>query len=207
MVTQCDACLPACLTCSKAGVACASFDDVLQEEISRSYIKNLYDRVDELKALLAANESSSPAGGSRTEVERGHNLQYMVPSRARQYLFLGPSPPVLIGNATFAHLLGQAIQIASPLDTSSGTEQKDSCGAPCSLDKQSLTASTASTLVAHYIRCIEPVYPASTRVLQDTGTALRQNSDFERCKALLVCATAALQLRCTIVYMGLNGSW
>jgi hypothetical protein len=57
MRIKCDARLPACYNCHKFSLPCSFYDDVLQEDIPRSYIKGLYDRVDELKTLLDAHQS------------------------------------------------------------------------------------------------------------------------------------------------------
>ncbi|KAK5660254.1 hypothetical protein OQA88_12793 [Cercophora sp. LCS_1] len=57
---RCDQKLPSCASCEKAGVACVGYDPITKREIPRSYIFYLETRVEQLEALLSANNISFP---------------------------------------------------------------------------------------------------------------------------------------------------
>ncbi|KAK3990093.1 positive regulator of purine utilization [Cladorrhinum sp. PSN332] len=57
---RCDQKLPSCASCEKAGVACVGYDPITKREIPRSYMFYLEKRVEQLEALLTANNISFP---------------------------------------------------------------------------------------------------------------------------------------------------
>lgn len=57
---RCDQKLPSCASCEKASVACVGYDPITKREIPRSYIFYLEKRVEQLEALLTANNLSFP---------------------------------------------------------------------------------------------------------------------------------------------------
>ncbi|KAL2255077.1 hypothetical protein VTK26DRAFT_4185 [Humicola hyalothermophila] len=57
---RCDQKLPSCASCDKAGVACVGYDPITKREIPRSYIFYLEKRVEQLEALLSANNIPFP---------------------------------------------------------------------------------------------------------------------------------------------------
>jgi hypothetical protein len=57
---RCDQKLPSCASCEKANVACVGFDPISKRELPRSYTFYLEKRVEQLEALLAANNIAFP---------------------------------------------------------------------------------------------------------------------------------------------------
>ncbi|ROT40697.1 hypothetical protein SODALDRAFT_271383 [Sodiomyces alkalinus F11] len=57
---RCDQKLPACASCAKAGVACVGYDPITKKVIPRSHVYYLETRVDQLEALLSANNIPFP---------------------------------------------------------------------------------------------------------------------------------------------------
>ncbi|KAI5868529.1 hypothetical protein GGS23DRAFT_602286 [Durotheca rogersii] len=57
---RCDQKLPSCASCEKARVACVGYDPITKREIPRSYVFYLETRVDQLEALLRANNIPFP---------------------------------------------------------------------------------------------------------------------------------------------------
>ncbi|KAI0022671.1 hypothetical protein F4780DRAFT_160941 [Xylariomycetidae sp. FL0641] len=57
---RCDQKLPSCASCEKARVACVGYDPITKREIPRSYVFYLETRVDQLEALLRANNLQYP---------------------------------------------------------------------------------------------------------------------------------------------------
>lgn len=55
---RCDQRLPACASCEKAGVRCVGYDPITKQEIPRSYVFYLENRVAYLEALLTENALS-----------------------------------------------------------------------------------------------------------------------------------------------------
>ncbi|KAI0803978.1 fungal-specific transcription factor domain-containing protein [Xylaria sp. FL0064] len=57
---RCDQKLPSCASCEKARVACVGYDPITKREIPRSYVYYLETRVDQLEALLRAQNIQFP---------------------------------------------------------------------------------------------------------------------------------------------------
>ncbi|KAI0100607.1 fungal-specific transcription factor domain-containing protein [Nemania sp. FL0031] len=57
---RCDQKLPSCASCEKARVACVGYDPITKREIPRSYVYYLETRVDQLEALLRAQNIQYP---------------------------------------------------------------------------------------------------------------------------------------------------
>ncbi|KAH8881001.1 hypothetical protein GQ53DRAFT_668744 [Thozetella sp. PMI_491] len=57
---RCDQQLPSCASCEKANVACVGYDPITKREIPRSYVFYLETRVEQLEALLRANNVAFP---------------------------------------------------------------------------------------------------------------------------------------------------
>ncbi|KAI1505290.1 fungal-specific transcription factor domain-containing protein [Biscogniauxia marginata] len=57
---RCDQKLPSCASCEKARVPCVGYDPITKREIPRSYVFYLETRVDQLEALLRANNIQFP---------------------------------------------------------------------------------------------------------------------------------------------------
>lgn len=193
---QCDARLPACQNCHKSGLSCSFYDDILQEDIPRSYIKSLYDRIEELKAVVSVHQSRSRSNGITTEVsiDPASQAQFILPSR-NGYLFLERSPPAIIGNATIRKLLEQGIKIDSPfLIPGNLNPEEEGMNAHISSksDRSLISPSTSRILLAHYTRYIEPVFPAAVDLADETEVSLRNMQEIDRCRVLLACAIAAM---------------
>ncbi|KAJ2990709.1 hypothetical protein NUW58_g2817 [Xylaria curta] len=74
---RCDQKLPSCASCEKARVACVGYDPITKREIPRSYVYYLETRVDQLEALLRAQNIPYPAPDnlehcSRPGTDGGH---------------------------------------------------------------------------------------------------------------------------------------
>ncbi|EFW98445.1 c6 zinc finger domain containing protein [Grosmannia clavigera kw1407] len=206
---KCDAQLPACRNCHKAGLACSFYDHVLKEDVPRSYIKSLRDRVDELAAVLAANERAARAeaderraAAAAAETAAPTRHRYELPTRScDETLVLGPTPPVVLGDCAIRALLQLGVSVAPP-SVMGGQEDVDSLVSPRSFGfgqpsnhgslgrhplgqpahgLTDLPPSTVRLLLAHYDRAVEPAFPLRL--------GLAGLSD--RCVVLLVCAVAA----------------
>ncbi|KAI1288949.1 fungal-specific transcription factor domain-containing protein [Xylaria venustula] len=57
---RCDQKLPSCASCEKARVACVGYDPITKREIPRSYVYYLETRIDQLEALLRAQNIPFP---------------------------------------------------------------------------------------------------------------------------------------------------
>ncbi|KAK4126178.1 hypothetical protein N657DRAFT_614675 [Parathielavia appendiculata] len=57
---RCDQKLPSCASCEKANVPCVGYDPISKRELPRSYTFYLEKRVEQLEALLAANDIAFP---------------------------------------------------------------------------------------------------------------------------------------------------
>ncbi|OKL55990.1 hypothetical protein UA08_08650 [Talaromyces atroroseus] len=157
-------------------------------------IKSLYDKIDELSALVSMHASHAERSGASAVPSTTPYLEpfnYIVPYRTHQYLFLGPSPPVALGNVTIAKLQQLGVQIDSSRSTSEYEQLPAAVQIKC--DRNSLSPSVVRLLLTYYARCIEPTYP--TKLIQcgeGVETDLKQLSDGNRCVILLACATAAV---------------
>ncbi|KAI1339158.1 fungal-specific transcription factor domain-containing protein [Xylariaceae sp. FL0016] len=74
---RCDQKLPSCASCEKARVPCVGYDPITKREIPRSYVFYLETRVDQLEALLRANNIQFPPAEnleycSRPGTDGGH---------------------------------------------------------------------------------------------------------------------------------------
>ncbi|KAL8285644.1 hypothetical protein RB597_002621 [Gaeumannomyces tritici] len=57
---RCDQRLPSCLSCAKANTSCVGYDPITKKEIPRSYVFYLETRIEQLEALLQANNIPVP---------------------------------------------------------------------------------------------------------------------------------------------------
>ncbi|KAJ0117297.1 fungal specific transcription factor domain-containing protein [Diaporthe amygdali] len=193
--TQCDARLPACQNCHKSGLSCSFYDDVLQQDVPRSHIKSLYDRIEELKAIVAVHHTHSQNNDNTTSgpTDSGGAFQFVLPSR-NGTLFLEQSPPVIIGDATVRKLLNQGVKIESPFlvpGNLNPEEEGINVFAASRFDRASVTPNTVRLLLAHYVRCVEPALPASITLPDENEASLKQMGEADRCCVLLACAIAA----------------
>ncbi|POS75668.1 fungal specific transcription factor domain-containing protein [Diaporthe helianthi] len=191
----CDARLPACQNCHKSGLSCSFYDDVLQQDVPRSHIKSLYDRIEELKAIVAVHHThaQNDDNTSSSPTDKGPAFQFVLRSR-NGTLFLEQSPPVIIGDATVRKLLDQGVEIKSPfLVPRSLNPELEGINvlAASRLDRGSLSPSTIRLLLAHYVRYVEPALPASITLPEESEASLKQMAEIDRCCVLLACAIAA----------------
>lgn len=119
-----------------------------------------------------------------------HPFNYIVPYRTHQYLFLGPSPPVVLGNVSIAKLQQLGVQIEPP-SAGSSSEHEQLPATVVKYDTNSVSPSIVRSLLAHYTKCIEPTYPTRIFKCRDDQFELKQLSEDARCAALLACAIAA----------------
>lgn len=168
---------------------------MLQQDVPRSHIKSLYDRIEELKAIVAVHHAhaQNPDNASSSPTDTGSAFQFVLRSR-NGTLFLEQSPPVIIGDATVRKLLGQGVKIESPflLPGSHNPEEEGiNVLATSRLDRGSLSPSTVRLLLGHYVRCVEPALPASVTLPEESEASLKQMAEVDRCCVLLACAIAA----------------
>jgi hypothetical protein len=116
-------------------------------------------------------------------------FNYIVPYRTHQYLFLGPSPAVVLGNVTIAKLQQLGVQIELP-PGGSRSEDEQLPATVVKYDRNSVSPSIVRLLLAHYARCIEPTYPTGIFKCREGQFDLKQLSEDARCAVLLACATA-----------------
>lgn len=168
---------------------------MLQQDVPRSHIKNLYDRIEELKAIVAVHHThaQNPDNTTSGPTDAGAPFQFVLRSR-NGTLFLEQSPPVIIGDATVRKLLDQGVKIESPFllpGNLNPEEEGLNVLAASRLDRGSLSPSTVRLLLAHYVRCIEPALPASVILPDESEASLKQMAEADRCCVLLACAIAA----------------
>jgi hypothetical protein len=195
---QCDSRLPACQNCHKSGLSCSFYDDVLQQDVPRSHIKSLYDRIEELKAIVAVHHKHAETPdqnttGTSAPTDAVAPFQFVLRSR-NGILFLEKSPPVIIGDATIRKLLDQGVRIESPFllpGTINPEEEGLTVLAASRLDRGSLSPTTVRLLLAHYVRCVEPALPARITLPDKSETNLKHMAEADRCCVLLTCAIAA----------------
>ncbi|KAK7707622.1 hypothetical protein SLS64_007141 [Diaporthe eres] len=181
--------------CHKSGLSCSFYDDVLQQDVPRSHIKSLYDRIEELKAIVAVHHTHAQQTDNTTSdpTDPGAAFQFVLRSR-NGTLFLEQSPPVIIGDATVRKLLDQGVKIESPFlvpGIINPEEEGINVLAASRLDRASVSPSTVRLLLAHYVRCIEPALPASVTLPDENEASLKQMGEADRCCVLLACAIAA----------------
>lgn len=168
---------------------------MLQQDVPRSHIKSLYDRIEELKAIVAVHHTHAQQADSTTSdpTDPGAAFQFVLRSR-NGTLFLEQSPPVIIGDATVRKLLDQGVKIESPFlvpGNINPEEEGINVLAASRLDRGSVSPSTVRLLLAHYVRCIEPALPASVTLPDENEASLKQMGEADRCCVLLACAIAA----------------
>ncbi|KAH8657934.1 hypothetical protein BX600DRAFT_468403 [Xylariales sp. PMI_506] len=188
---RCDARLPACQNCHKLGLPCSFYDEVLQEDIPRSYIQRLYDRVDELKAQLLTHQPQLNKANCSDAAQAVVNpFQFAIPSPFGQEYFLTSSPLVVIGNATISRLLELGVHLDYPtiICNTSREELPPKCLKAYS---EALSPSTTRMLLAHYTRCIEPVYPIAVEFPEDMDVSPKSISPTNKFCISMACAIAA----------------
>ncbi|KAH8886269.1 hypothetical protein GQ53DRAFT_695047, partial [Thozetella sp. PMI_491] len=188
---KCDARLPSCVGCHKSGLPCSYYDDALKENIPRSYIKSLCDRIDELQALVFAHPSTGEDNPTTLAMPDLGLFQCFVPYRTNHYMFLGPSPPVVIGNVAIAKVQHLGVQVESP-PGALAVPDHELPPAGSKHERSSISLGTVRFLLAHYARCIEPLYPTLAHCGQGIETDLKQLGEDKRCGVLLTCAVAAV---------------
>lgn len=168
---------------------------MLQQDVPRSHIKSLYDRIEELKAIVAVHQAHSQNRDSTTSgpTDAGGAFQFVLPSR-NGTLFLERSPPVIIGDATVRKLLDQGVKIESLFlvpGNLNPEEEGINVFAASRFDRGSVSSNTVRLLLAHYVRCIEPALPASIALPDENEASLKHMGEADRCCVLLACAIAA----------------
>jgi hypothetical protein len=184
------------MSCYKSSLPCTYYDEVLKENIPRSHIKSLYDKIDELSALVSMHQSHaerSAVNAVSSTTPYLDTFNYIVPYRTQQYLFLGPSPPVVLGNVTIAKLQRLGVQIESSPASSISEHERLPAAVKVKCDRNSVSPSIVRLLLTYYAKCVEPTYP--TRIIQygeGVETDLKQLNEDNRCAVLLSCAIAAV---------------
>lgn len=146
--------------------------------------------------MVSVHQSSPQRNGTSTEApgDSTSEFQFFLPSR-NGYLFLEQSPPVIIGNATIRKLLQKGVKIDSPFlipGNPNPEEEGINVHMASRLDRSSISSSTVRLLLAHYTRCIEPVFPTAITLADDTEASLKHMKEIDRCRVLLACAIAAI---------------
>lgn len=146
--------------------------------------------------MVSVHQSSPQRNDTSTEAPKDSTgeYQFFLPSRGG-YLFLEQSPPVIIGNATIRKLLQQGVKIDSPFlipGNPNPEEEGINVHMASRLDRSSISSSTVRLLLAHYTRCIEPVFPAAITLADDSEASLKHMKEIDRCRVLLACAIAAI---------------
>ncbi|KUJ16401.1 uncharacterized protein LY89DRAFT_734497 [Mollisia scopiformis] len=192
---KCDGTLPACANCAKINFSCQFVDSVLQETIPRSYIKNLYDRIDELNSLLSMQKSQETAkdGFPDRIVLPGEGLfgHHTIPSRNGQSHYLGPSPPALSAFSVVSSLVSTNT-VLDPPTILSETDDIHDIPDVSKTDRSMISPNVVRILLAHYDRCISPAYPViSSTFTADAETALKRPQDPAKFRVLIASGIAA----------------
>lgn len=170
-------------------------DSILQETIPRSYIKNLYDRIDELNSLLSVqnNEDTSEVAHSGQGLPPGQNHfgHHMVPFRNGQSHYLGPSPPAMSAYSAVSSLVSMNVALDPP-GIFSGTYDYHEPLDLSKVDRSVISPKVVRVLLAHYDRCIAPTYPViSSTFTPDMETSLKRLQDPAKFKVLIASGIAA----------------
>ncbi|KAI9814438.1 MAG: hypothetical protein M1827_003294 [Pycnora praestabilis] len=92
--TRCDAGLPKCVHCERAGSLCEYWDTSKAKKISRQYVIHLQDKVHELEVKLAQIQMEENAGPDTEAMVRGAGLVRF--NETDESRFLGPSSGIAI---------------------------------------------------------------------------------------------------------------
>ncbi|KAI9739056.1 MAG: hypothetical protein M1834_007268 [Cirrosporium novae-zelandiae] len=192
---KCDALLPACANCAKAQLLCTFKDDVLQENVPRSYVKSLYDRIEELKSLLSLEDHGPPEHSRHQGTINTFTLQkqsfYVPASKNGQYLYLGPSLPAINACAAVQALLALDNKIQAPslqLEPDSNEDVLDFS----KIDRSVVSTATVRLLLAHFDRNIRPSYPIlPLSFVKEEECTLKTLPRLQRFHTLIACSIAA----------------
>jgi hypothetical protein len=106
-------------------------------------------------------------------------------------MHLGPSPPALLVFSTVSKLLGSKFELEPPSIFAGGEDSQGICDF-ARIDRSIVTPNTIRVLLAHYDRCISPLYPVVfSSFLTETETPLKHLIEFERFKVLIASGIAA----------------
>ncbi|KAH8650477.1 hypothetical protein BGZ61DRAFT_524642 [Ilyonectria robusta] len=196
---KCDSRLPACANCAKSDLECTFRDDALQQDIPRSYIQTLNERIEHLTSQLALNQPESPWRTIRAASD-GHStsppstftqpLHILIPAKPGSDLHLDNSVP-----SRFVRVAFEALPLAgAPPDIDSilpDNEQSLLPPLPCT-DRSQLTPSVLRFLLGRYDRCIKPQYDVVVPgLLNHDGSSFKKLPDHSKFKILMACAIAA----------------
>lgn len=167
----------------------------MSETIPRSYIKSLYDRIDELNSLLSVQDkgdtTTESLNGQISLPDDGHFGHHTIPSRNGQSHYLGPSPPTLSAFSVVSSLVSLDIGLEPPVMLS-GTDNIHDLLDLAKVDRSMLSPNIIRVLLAHYDRCIAPSYPVILSAFTaDVETTLKRLQDPSKFKVLIASATAA----------------
>ncbi|KAH8885266.1 hypothetical protein GQ53DRAFT_797239 [Thozetella sp. PMI_491] len=192
---KCDSRLPACANCAKNDLECTFRDDALQEDIPRSYIQSLNERIENLTSQLALHQSSrgppqenEPALTS-SSAEPSQPIHILIPARPGSDLHLDTSVPSRFTRVVFEALPEN--DAAASLE-SIFPEHDILMPSISFADRSQLTPSIVRFLLGRYDRCIRPRYDVLVpELLGHDGASFKKLPEPQRFKILMACAIAA----------------
>ncbi|KAF4812913.1 Transcriptional activator protein acu-15 [Colletotrichum siamense] len=185
---KCDSRLPACANCSRSDLECTFRDDALQQDIPRSYIQSLNEKIENLQFQLALNRPESLPQNSSNNGSRSFHI--LIPARPGSDIHLDNSVP-----SRFARVVFEALPLAeaSPNIDDIFTESDSSLSPNTSYnDRSQITPSILRYLLGRYERCITPQYAVFVpQLLTDDGASFKKLPESSKFKTLMACGIAA----------------
>ncbi|KAL3471651.1 hypothetical protein BJX99DRAFT_263051 [Aspergillus californicus] len=190
---KCDSRLPACANCARNDLECTFHDDALQEDIPRSYIQSLNNRIENLTSQLALHQPEDPPISASTISSPSYRpLHLLVPAKTGLDLHLDLSVPSIMTSVAFEAIL-------SPGRSNSLEQDLAEDVIPQSpyisyTERSQLAPSSIRFLLRRYERCIRPQYdlpPVPDLISSNSDPAFKKLPDADKFKLLIACGVAA----------------
>jgi hypothetical protein len=123
-------------------------------------------------------------------VEVTSPFQLIIPSSVNQEQLITSSPLAVIGNVTIARLLELEVPIDYP-SIGLNTDGEDPTPEATKIQSDMVSPTTARLLLAHYARCIEPVYPLGVEFPDDMDINMKHSNQEDVFRFLMACAISA----------------
>ncbi|KEF60505.1 uncharacterized protein A1O9_02066 [Exophiala aquamarina CBS 119918] len=190
---KCDTRLPACQNCAKNDSQCVFLDEALQEQIPRSYVRALNDKISELTSQLdlqkgyAARYSIQDAT-VMTAAAASNEDSYVLMPRTQRYLHLERSLPTIVTRLTVEALSGSSTQSDMKMSHDAQPFSTDIF----KTDRSALTPKVVRHLLSRYDRCVRPEFDiVDPELLSQDGQGLKKLSKRQKFETLMICAVAA----------------
>uniref|UniRef100_A0A8H7KDK4 Xylanolytic transcriptional activator regulatory domain-containing protein n=1 Tax=Bionectria ochroleuca TaxID=29856 RepID=A0A8H7KDK4_BIOOC len=187
----CDSQLPACANCTKGESECTFRDEAVQEDIPRSYIQSLNDRIHELESQISLHQQR-PQCSNSSVTSSDQPLHVYAPGPGSD-LNLDLSFPSLITMTTF-----ETLQVAHDLsDLEIPSELEATLPNPPPLERSALSPFILRSLLGRYNRYVHSQYPIlEPDTLSNDGANFKKLANNQKVRILMACAIAAAREAC-----------